>query len=101
MTAALLVLSTIILTPEFFHAGEIYADGSPIEVQEDSAPQFADWNNDGLPDLIVAERLNGQSLCDFRLYINSGQPDSPILTYSSMLEENGETLLVPGTYAYY
>ena len=42
--------------PLFASKGFIQAGGVNLQVTSYSAPTYADWNNDGLPDLIVGEK---------------------------------------------
>lgn len=51
-------------------------DKGPISVGNYSAPVWADWNNDGLPDLIVGE--GSYSANSVRVWINQGSKTTPV-----------------------
>lgn len=59
-----------------------------IDVGHNSAPEVFDWNNDGLPDVLVgrADPWPGSVI----LYTNSGTPEDPLLADSCFLDAGGE-----------
>jgi hypothetical protein len=63
-----------------------------ICVGTNSAPEVTDWNSDGLLDLIVgcADSYPGS----IYLFINTGEPGSPCLDDSSLLEVDGEPISI-------
>lgn len=61
--------------PEFNTTQKIDGNPEPIDVGEYSKPQIIDWNNDSKKDIIV-----GDSLGKVRLFLNSGDNNSPIFT---------------------
>jgi len=65
--------------PVFAEAIEIMAASSPIIVDSYSVPVFADWNGDGIPNLIVGEMSN-DGFGRIRVYLNSGTAEEPVFT---------------------
>ena len=51
--------------------------GSDLQVSEYSVPSLADWNADGLLDLIVGEKT-AESTGKIRVYANQGTSESPV-----------------------
>ena len=66
-----------------FHLPELAADsplpsqGAPLTVPGYSVPALADWNADGLLDLLVGEQ-DSPSLGKLRVYLNSGSLEAPV-----------------------
>ncbi len=54
----------------------VEAGGSVIEVPGYSVPSLADWNDDGLPDLVVGEGGGGET-GKVRVHLNGGVPGAP------------------------
>jgi hypothetical protein len=76
--------------PLLTRVSNIQAGGTTIDVGNNSAPCVVDWNEDGLPDLLVgAEGSSTGTIATLRLYLNSGTPTSPVLTTYSYVEYNG------------
>lgn len=70
----------------------VYADGDQIQLQLGNAsPLVTDWDNDGDKDLIVGRYVGGNIM----YFANEGTNDSPILTYTGLMEAGGITLAVP------
>jgi FG-GAP-like repeat len=74
-------------TPQLQLQGAIQADGAPIDTQWSAAPTFADFNNDGLVDIVVGGFPitpgggDGTSSVNFlRYYVNIGTPTNPVYT---------------------
>ncbi len=64
----------------------LQSGGSDIVVEGCSVPLVADWNNDGLHDLVVGERVDDEGR--LRVYLNSGTNESPVysgFTYAQTL----------------
>jgi len=77
-----------------FDAEEVIkADGNDIVVPGYSVPSFADWNNDGLQDLIVGE---GGGTVDgkVRIYLNTGTEASPQFARFLYAQADGQDLAV-------
>lgn len=77
--------------PEFQGPYFIEADGEPLKVPWYSAPRVADWNSDGLPDLIVGHDPRGQ----VRFYQNVGSRTEPKLTLRGQILADGEPITCP------
>ncbi len=70
----------------------VYADGARIDLTVGHAsPLVTDWDGDGDKDLLVGRYLYGNIM----LFTNDGTNDSPVLTYTSMLQAGGTTLALP------
>jgi hypothetical protein len=57
----------------------VMANDEPIEVDVFSVPSLADWNADGVPDLIVGEKTDAGS-GKVRIYRNTGTEHAPLFT---------------------
>lgn len=68
---------------------DIIANGSPINVVYNSAPQVVDWNEDGLLDLVIGNDASPERI---RLYLNSGTPSSYVFTTYSVLMRGGSPI---------
>ncbi len=68
----------------------------PLAVTGYSVPSLADWNADGLQDLIVGEG-SGTATPKVRVYLNSGTVSAPQFTTYSFVQANGVDLTVPGS----
>ena len=66
-------------TPAFGAEELVEAAGSDIDVPGYSVPSFADWNGDGLADLIVGEG-GGSEPGHVRIYLNTGTIGAPAFT---------------------
>jgi WD40 repeat protein len=77
--------------PLFTYKGFIQAGGIDIQVTSYSAPLYADWNNDGLPDLIAGEKsgVDGK----IRVYLNRGTPAAPVFSDFTYARTDSGTLL--------
>lgn len=74
--------------PSFTSPQDIYCAGERIDVGTCASPCIADWNGDGLNDLIVGQwgiPDDGR----IRLYVNSNTNDSPIYTYFTYMQSDG------------
>jgi hypothetical protein len=61
-----------------------------------STPSLADWNLDGLTDLLVGEKTStGQG--KLRIYLNSGTAESPVYGAFTYAQSNGADLAVTGS----
>jgi hypothetical protein len=79
--------------PVLTYAGNLQASGVTIDVGNNSAPCVVDWNDDGLPDLLVgAEGSSSGTVPTLRLYLNGGTPTSPLLTTYSYVEYGGNDI---------
>ncbi len=93
--AAIAVMTLVALAaasaPEFGAYTWLYANGSRIDVGYYGAPCVADWDGDGLKDLVLGQFTSGQ----IRFYRNSDSNDSPVLTTYSLIESSGTPISVP------
>jgi len=55
----------------------VQAGGSDLAVFGYSVPSLGDWDNDGLPDLVVGEG-DGAFPGKVRVYLNTGTPAAPL-----------------------
>ena len=69
----------------------VQASGQDIAVPGYSVPSFVDWNNDGLPDLIVGEGGSPYS-GRIRIYLNVGTSGAPLFGDFSYAQSNGSDL---------
>ena len=73
----------------------IQAGGSNIQVLGYSTPSMVDWNDDGLADLVVGEKVG-----DFgkvRVYLNHGQVGAPVFDSCFFVQAGGQDLMVSAT----
>ncbi len=75
----------------------LQAAGANIQVDAYSVPSLADWNADGLPDLIVGEKtidaVSKEAVGKVRVYLNHGTPTAPVFTdffYAKMSGDNSD-----------
>ncbi len=80
--------------PAFQEPFNIYAGGNPIEVYFAPAICFSDWDGDGLQDIMVGHCNSGMG-GTIDLYLNSGFPDSPVFTYSTIMQADGMDIVLP------
>lgn len=80
--------------PAFQESFNIYAGGNPIEVYFAPAICFSDWDGDGLQDLIIGHCNSGMD-GTIDLYLNSGFSDSPVFTYSTVMQADGLDIVLP------
>ena len=64
--------------------------GRPLDVGHNSAPVVFDWNDDGLPDLIVGKQEGPPG--SVLLYLNQGTPGNPVLVDSTFVLSSGEPI---------
>lgn len=63
--------------PTFAAPSTLQASGVELKVDGYAVPSLADWNNDGLVDLIVGEKT-AAGPGKIRVYVNSGTNDDPL-----------------------
>jgi len=72
----------------------LQADGAAIDVPGYSVPSLADWDRDGLADLVVGEGGSG-STGKVRVYRNTGTAAAPTYSSFSYAQVNGMDLTLP------
>ncbi|MBD3349158.1 MAG: T9SS type A sorting domain-containing protein [Candidatus Eisenbacteria bacterium] len=72
---------------------QVESSGTPIDVPGYSVPSTADWDSDGLYDLIVGE---GSSTGKVRVYLNVGTASQPEFTGFTYAQSMGADLAVTG-----
>lgn len=77
--------------PEFGPYSWIEATGGKIDVGYYGAPCIADWNNDGLKDLVLGQFTNGK----IRFYANSNTNILPIFTSYTFIQSDGTDIILP------
>jgi hypothetical protein len=77
--------------PDLTDAGYLQIKGNDITVDAYSKPYMADWNNDGLPDLLVGG-ADGRIM----LLINTGSAGSPVFSSYQYVQNEGIDLEVGG-----
>lgn len=87
----LLLCGGAFAAPMFDNPTQVYAGGSVIDVGYYAAPCVADWNGDGLKDLILGEF----SLGKIRYYGNEDSNDSPVFSGYSYLQADGVDITLP------
>ncbi len=98
LVTALVLLSSLPATALILNLGEeeiVEAGGLPINVDAYSVPSLVDWNDDGLPDLLVGEG-GGLFQGRVRVYLNDGAPAAPAFTDYFHVFAGGQELVVPG-----
>jgi len=81
------------LGPEEF----VQAGGADIDVLGYSVPSFADWDNDGLNDMIVGEGSSSYPAAKVRIYINEGTQSEPQFNTYFYAQSDGADLTCPGS----
>lgn len=73
----------------------VESSGLPITVEAYSVPSLVDWNDDGLPDLLVGEG-GGLFQGRVRVFLNEGVAGSPVFGDPFHVLSEGQDLTVPG-----
>jgi hypothetical protein len=97
LAAAALVLGPIVPAAHahlYLEATQLVeAGGVDIAVPAYSVPSTADWNSDGLQDLIVGE---GTTAAKVRVYLNEGTAEAPSFSEFSYVQSMGADLVITG-----
>ncbi|MHC4743157.1 MAG: hypothetical protein ACYS8Z_14670, partial [Planctomycetota bacterium] len=75
----------------------VQAAAADIEVPGYSVPSLADWNNDGLLDLITGEGSGSSPAAKVRVYINEGTESQPQFSTFFYAQSGGADLTCPGS----
>jgi len=75
----------------------VQAGGAAIAVPGYSVPTVADWNNDGLADLIVGQGGAVSPGAKVRVYLNVGTREAPAFNSFFYVQSNGADLVVTGS----
>jgi len=86
----LVPLAAYASVPSFHEPVIVQADGVNIEVSLIADPFMADWNDDGLNDLLVGEFTMGK----VSFFKNIGTNQSPSFTFSGYLQADGADISV-------
>ena len=82
--------------PDFGPAEPLEADSTVIAVDAYSVPSLADFNGDGLLDLLVGEKTAGGE-GKVRVYLNGGTAAEPVFSDFSYVQADGAELAVPAS----
>ncbi len=74
----------------------VQADGDAIAVPGYSVPSLADWNSDGMEDLIVGQG-SGTYPAKVRVYLNSGKSGNPAFSSFFYVQSGGADLVCTGS----
>ena len=75
----------------------IQAGGADMQVNGFSVPCYADWNNDGLMDLIIGEGGSSSAFTGVRVYLNEGAASDPQFSGYSYVQADGADLAYDGS----
>jgi subtilisin family serine protease len=79
-----------------FDAGQtVQAGGTNLQTAGYAVPLVTDWNNDGLPDLLVGEQVSGVG--KIRVYLNLGTRAAPLWGNYTYVQSGGADLSVPAS----
>ena len=79
--------------PEYDPVEHVQATGVDIQANAWSVSCLADWNNDGLVDLLVGEKTN--DVGKVRVYLNEGSAAQPLFGNFSYVQSGEADLTVP------
>ncbi|MBN2473427.1 MAG: Ig-like domain-containing protein [Pirellulales bacterium] len=79
--------------PEFAPGPNLQAEGADIDVGTYSVPSLADWNSDGLLDLVVGEKTPA-GVGKVRVYLNTGTASIPVYGAPLYAQSQGADLVV-------
>ncbi len=78
-------------TPDWQPEYQLTAGGVIIDVGYYAAPCVADWDGDGLKDLVLGQFTSG----NIRFYKNEGTNDNPVFSTYTMIYADGSPISVP------
>jgi len=82
--------------PQLGPEQRVTVGGTDLQVMAYSVPALADWNADGLPDLVVGEKFDLAS-GKVRVYLNSGSAGAPVYGAFFYVQAAGSDLTVPAS----
>ena len=82
--------------PAFTAPVNLQTNGADIQVNAWSVPSLADFNGDGVNDLIVGEKVD-ETTGKVRVYLNTGTNAAPIYTGALYVQLGGADLTVPAS----
>ena len=82
--------------PAFDAVSTVQAGALDLQVSGYSVPALADWNNDGLTDLIVGEETP-DNLGKVRVYLNQGTNSAPVFSTFTYARTGSGDLTVPAS----
>lgn len=95
-TAIALLIAALTASPvaalDFGPQKIIQDAGTDLQVFGYSTPSLVDWDNDGLQDILVGQRTNGQ----VRVYLNVGATAAPVFNGFFYVQADGADLQVAG-----
>jgi len=92
LISLILILSPTGDLPDLDAGRKIEADGRVIDAGVGHlVPCAADWNGDGLKDLIVGQFSKGK----IRLYVNAGTAEEPVLEDAGFMQAGGAEISHP------
>lgn len=93
LLAVVLPVCMVLATPPMFNDYVlIYSGGTPISVSGGHAdPCVADWDLDGLKDLLVGQYTLGK----IRFYANTGSNEDPVFNSFVYLKADGSDITLP------
>ncbi len=85
--------------PAFREKFQIYSMGEMLEAGYNSSPTVADWNGDGLNDLLIAclEDVGDEKLGTIQFYPNYGTNVNPVFNDFTRIMADGEVIYTLGT----
>jgi hypothetical protein len=78
-------------TPDWAPEYQLPAGGVFIDVGYYAAPCVADWDGDGLKDLVLGQFTSG----NIRFYKNEGTNDNPVFNSYTLIQADGSPITVP------
>ena len=106
MTSLIIASAIAVIVLGAGTAGAVFELDPPVTIQDSgtdllvtgySVPSVADWDSDGVPDLIVGEGGNGYPEGKVRIYRNVGTAEAPAFAGYVYALSNGQPLVCPAS----